>query len=91
LEHLREGDFQLENLRNFLWKCEKGDKEIFYRICSGDRDPKIIEKRRKFIVVAYTNGYNKNVIAKLLNMTRRGVSIAISRNADSGCLMEAGV
>lgn len=77
-------DPQMNKLRNLLWQFGQNDEEILNRICSGVRDPKIVAKKKQFIIYAYKGGYDKHSIAKLLNMTRRGVDYALAGNAEGG-------
>lgn len=73
-------DLRMHSLNKLLFQHENGIEENIYRICTGDREPKIIGKRKEFIDLAYCKGYNKNEISKLLNMTRPGVSKALTRS-----------
>lgn len=78
------GDPQLDKLSSLLWQFGQGDEEILSRICSGVRDPKIAALKKQFITCAHNSGYDKQSIAKLLNMTRRGVDYVLARNVEGG-------
>lgn len=84
-------DIRMKSLNKLLFKNENGVEETIYRICTGDRDPKIIIKRKEFIDLAYGKGYNKNEISKLLNMTKPGVSKALIRSVSVEGKLKLGV
>lgn len=84
-------DPRLNSLNKLLFQYANGSEENIYRICTGDRDPKIIGNRKEFIDLAYGKGYNKSEISKLLNMTKPGVSKALIRSEAAERKLKPGV